>query len=287
LAATTAWHVRNSLRVIGLHLRLTSTLTALIEKAIRLELPLFQSFLVVQESGKLLVPDAQDVQTFIALRQKYFKDVFMHGSYWINVANIRMNRHYNLQRELKLAHQLEYSHIILHPGSAKGAQLKSEGIDAVARVLNKIFSKTPHIRIVLENGAHGNLTVGSDLEDFKTILEKLKFPDSISFCIDTAHAHSYGYDLSSMSAQEVFIDILEETIGIERIALLHLNDTKQIRGSKVDKHEIIGDGVIGDEALKQFVLNPRIAHIPLIMELPELSEEEEYKVLDKVRAWHK
>lgn len=274
------------MRPIGLHLRVTSSFTALIEKALRLKLDIFQFFLVHEETMRLYVPEHDDMQNFLKLRRAHFKNVYVHGSYWINLAGVSVTHHASLSRELRLAHSLECTDIILHAGSAKGGKNKREGIDAVARILNIILKEKFNIRIVLENSAHGRLTVGSDIEDFKIILEKLDDPDAISFCIDTAHAHSYGYDITTAALQDQFINLLESTIGIKRIALIHLNDTKQRRGSKIDKHEMIGDGVLGEQILKEFVLHPRINHIPLIMELPELPENTEFEIVEKVRSWH-
>jgi deoxyribonuclease-4 len=285
MAASAAWLVGYYVRLIGLHLRLTSNLTALIEKAIRLELPFFQCFLVHQHTKRLGRFDDEDVRTFLALR-KNFKDIYLHGSYWINLSSVRITHHRSLIRELKLAHQLDFTHIVLHGGSAKGGKNKREGIEALARSLNNILKSERTVTFVLENSAHGRLNIGGDLQDYKLLLERLDYPDSISFCIDTAHAHSYGYSLNTEQDQEKFIETLESTIGIERIVLLHLNDTLQKCSSKMDKHEVLGEGMIGDEWLRKFVMHPKLAHIPIIMELPEMSETQEFKILEKVRSWH-
>jgi apurinic endonuclease APN1 len=276
-----------TVRSIGLHLRLTSTLTALIEKALRLKLDIFQCFLVRQETMRLIDPQPEDAFKFLELRREHFQNFFVHGSYWVNLSGVSVPHHKSLARELRLARSLECTDIILHAGSAKGGKNKREGIEAAARVINAIHRENMKVRVVLENSAHGRMTVGSDFEDYKIILELLDDPNAVSFCVDTAHAHSYGYDITTPSAQAEFVDLLDATIGIHRIALIHLNDTNQRRGSKIDKHEIIGEGVLGDEALKQFVLNPRLKNIPLIMELPELPEDDELKIVDKVRNWHR
>lgn len=279
-------HVRVTLRHIGLHLRLTSTLSELIEKAVRLKLDLFQCFLVLQSSGRLIVPTNEDAQHFLTLRRQYFKDVILHGSYWINLASIYNTKHYSMDREIALAKKLAFNYIVLHAGSAKGGRNKYDGIDAVVRVLNTACVKDPDIHFVLENAAFGNLSVGGDIEDFALILKKLDRPEKLLFCIDTAHAHSYGYDVHSEAGQEQFIQLLATAIGIERIALLHLNDTKQIMGSKRDQHDILGQGLLGVEALRRFAMHPNLAHIPLLLELPDVPEEKETEILAIVRSWH-
>jgi len=135
-----------------------------------------------------------------------------------------------LRRELTLAKSLEFTHLVLHPGSAKGAREKSEGIDALARMLNRLLFYERDIKVILENTAHGNMSVGSDLQDFQQLLQKLDQPERISFCIDTSHAHAFGYDIMDKSAQASFVDLLDELVGLERIVLIHLNDTKEKRG---------------------------------------------------------
>ncbi len=270
---------------IGLHIRLTSTFTDLIEKAVRLNMPIFQCFFVSQETGELVIPNASDLERFLNLRRRYFKDVYVHGSYWINLANAFQKSHHSLHRELELAKKLEFTHMVLHPGAAKGVRTKREGIEVMARLLNAV-TKTEHdIKFVLENAAHSKMTIGGDLEDFKTLLPMLDYPEKIVFCIDTAHAHAYGYDLIDEQSRNNFIALLDATIGIDKIAVLHLNDTKEKRGTKMDRHAAIGTGILGDQVLKSFMFHPKLAKIPVIMEMPSMLEEEEVRVFEKVRRW--
>jgi len=274
------------LRETGLHLRLMTTLTDVVQKALRLELSFFQLFLVLQGTGTLVQPDDTDVQSFLTLRREHFKDMYVHGSYWINLAGVRFTKHHSLDRELALAKKLEFTHMVLHPGSAKGAKTKLEGIDAMAIALNKALRKEHTIKIVIENGAYGALSVGGDLQDFHILLQKLEYPEKVLFCIDTAHAHSFGYDLVDPASQDAFVKSLDDLIGIDRIALLHLNDTNEKRGSQNDRHEVVGQGALGDDVLKRFALHPRLIHIPLLMELPVLPDDQERAILEKVRSWH-
>ena len=163
--------------------------------------------------------------------------------------------------------------------------IRLEGIDALAIALNHLFKQERDIILVLENSCHGNLAVGSDIIDFKLLLEKIDKPERINFCIDTAHAYSFGYNIADSAEQEKFIQLLDTTIGIDRIKLIHLNDTLEQLGSRIDRHAIIGEGVIGKDALYHFAMHPQLCHIPLLLELPELTIEEELVVLNKVREW--
>lgn len=253
----------------------------------RLSVPLFQCFFIRQETGELIKFDDGDVKSFLTLRRQHFGDLYLHGSYWINLAGIKYTNHYCLKRELHMARWLEFTHIVLHPGAAKGARNRVEGIDAMARVINATMKHEHDIKIVIENGAHGNFSVGGDLHDFQQLLTKLDHPEKILFCIDTAHAHSYGYNIIDAQPRQEFIDLLSTTIGIQRIAVLHVNDTQERRGSRNDRHEVVGKGVLGDAVLRDFVMHPLLVDIPIIMELPVIEEDEEQALLNKVISWQK
>lgn len=258
----------------------------MIEKAVRLEIPIFQSFLLLQETGKLLPLHDDDVASYLAIRRAHFKDTYVHGSYRINLAGSNDADHFALRREIAMAKKLEFTHMVLHSGAATGVKDKREGIELMARLLNALVRYEHDIKIVLENAAHGNTVVGSDLDDFKLVRSLLDQPEKIFYCIDTAHAHSYGYPLHDAASRNAFIQAVDENVGIENVVLLHLNDTHEKIGSKKDRHAIVGEGVIGNDALKEWVVHPRLSRIPLIMELPEMDEEKEKNMLAKIRSWH-
>lgn len=273
------------MRNIGLHIRITGTLRDVLEKALRLQIPLFQCFLINQVSGDHVQPTDQEVAEFARLRKEHFATTYMHGSYWINLAGVHPMTKRAFNYELDLAKRLEFTHVIVHPGSAKGADDRLQGIDALARTLNTAFKHENSIRCMLENTAHGNMSVGGDLHDFGLLLEKLDHPEKVVFCVDTAHAYSYGYDIVDAAQREKFIDLLDETVGIDKVQLIHLNDTFEKLGSKMDRHQILGAGTIGLEPLKNFMMHPRLRHIPVLLELPVMSEEQEIEMLTMVRLW--
>ncbi len=270
-----------------MHIRIQSSIVQLLEKAELLQLPFFQCFFVRQETGKLVGVSAQEVRLFLDMRRLYFQDLFCHGSYWINLASLGNNGYLSFEREITLAKRLEFTHFLLHPGTAKGAMSKIQGIDALAVCLNEIIKKEQDITIVLENTCHGKLAVGSDILDFKLLLEKIDIPERIRFCIDTAHAHSFGYNIIDNQEQDDFIALLDATIGLQHIALIHLNDTTEKCGSRTDRHAIPGEGMIGMTALARFAQHPQLRTIPLLLELPEVSVEQEQLALQHIYDWEK
>ncbi|HSW74206.1 MAG TPA: TIM barrel protein, partial [Candidatus Limnocylindria bacterium] len=114
----------------------------------------------------------------------------------------------------------------------------------------------------------------------------LNHPEKIAYCIDTAHAYAYGYNLVDVTEREACIALLDTTLGIENIVLIHLNDTYEKLGSKLDKHQTLGQGSLGETALRAFSFHERLHAIPLLMELPVVSQEEEERNLALVRGWH-
>lgn len=275
------------MRLIGLHLRITDTLEALLQEALDLQMTTFQCFLLQQSDNRYVRLSAAQKESFLHMRHHYFKKIFLHGSYWINLSNrnAELNQ-YLLRREITLACDLGFNYLVLHSGSATGWATRQEGIDCIARVINKVLKKYPRIDIILENTAHGGNALGSDLVELQLIKQKIEYPERFSFCIDTAHAYAYGYPLKELHSTDLFIGMLNETVGLENITLLHLNDTKEEHGLKCDKHDILGHGNIGIDVLKKIALEERLSHVPLIMELPAVSTEDKKLVIATVKQWH-
>ncbi|MEX0672015.1 MAG: deoxyribonuclease IV [Candidatus Babeliales bacterium] len=268
---------------IGLHIRVTSTLSHVAQKAIRLNLPFFQCFLTGARGKKIVISD-NDKKQFLLIRDK-FSAMYLHGSYWINLCNFRNSHVELISSELDVARNLSFTHVVVHPGSAKYCSNKEVGIESIARSLNILTKRHEGLTIVLENTAHGKMTIGSDLHDFALLLQKLDRPESVSFCLDTAHAYSYGYDLVCPTAQQGFLDLVDATIGLNRVALIHLNDTKEELGRRIDCHHAPGTGNIGDTALYRFISFSGLQNVPIILELPVMEEQDEFTVLQKVRQW--
>lgn len=271
-------------RAVGLHLRLMTTIEDLLQKALRLDSPITQCFFVLQSTHKYIKVTEEDAAASLELA-KNFKSLYLHASYWVNLAGLTRNGWRPFMRELEFAKKFGFTHLIIHPGSATGCETKDEGIECLARALNKALETEHDIKIVLENGAHGNKTVGGDLQDFKKLRALLDQPEKIYFCIDTAHAHVFGYDVVTPEGQDSFLNLVRECIG-DQFILLHLNETAQMVGSKIDQHAAFGQGLIGNEALKRFMNHPLCKNVPIILEIPVMEhEEQEKELLSLVSSW--
>jgi deoxyribonuclease IV len=269
-------------RLVGLHLRASHSLHALMDKADALELPIFQCFLVDAITGRLLYLSAREKRD-IADRLKNYQRTYVHVSYHANAC--RPNGLMMLRRELVLAKALGFSAAVLHPGSGKWCGDRQQAMNVLVDTLNTVLSEqTSHMPIFLENSAHGKLSIGGDVTDFGYIMSCMKFPELVRLCIDTAHAYAYGYNVADSDEQEKFITLLTDVVGVNSLALLHLNDTTQQLGGCIDRHTILGQGHIGERALRTFAQHPVLAQVPIILELPQVDEQTEQAALHHART---
>lgn len=270
---------------VGLNLRLTTTLHDLVVQAHNLEIPFFQCFLTFADKGNYIQWNAQEYAHM--MRMKGPLQIYAHGSYRINLANhpFKSQSCYFLKKELELAQKFGCTHVVIHPGSFPEGQDHSQGIDNIAKNINLALKKGNLPTILLENVAFGHKTIGGNIEDLAQIRQKIDKPEKVQFCIDTAHAFSYGYNIADLSEQKKFINLLDELLTVEAISLIHLNDTKELLGTNRDRHDIPGNGNIGVTALKEFIADPRLHTIPVLLELPLLPEHEMRTIVELVKSW--
>lgn len=267
------------MRPIGLHMRIYDTLLDTFNAAHALGLTTFQCFLLHQVFKRHIVLDREEIQKINSMRH-LFDDLYIHAAYWINLCD-PTNRpsRFVFDKEFKMAKRLQCTHYVLHAGFVTHESQKIAGIDCLVSILDETLRHEHELKIVLENTAHGMCSIGSDIEDLRIIKSKLTHPEKIMFCIDTAHAHVFGYDIIEHSAQDRFIEYICNALGQESLALIHLNDTKEKRGSRHDQHAMLGQGVIGVDALRRFALHKHLRTVPVIFELPPLTMQEQKDVL--------
>lgn len=268
-------------RLVGLHIRYHQSPFELFEHAERLNIRTAQLFMH-DETGRAAHLNDDSRKQFKKQRAATFDLLFAHGSYAINCADPRRIRHPILEHDIQLANSLGCTHLIVHAGSAPTLE---SGIDALARLINTFNKQQFDLKFVLENTAFKHPSIGSDIAHFSSLLEKIDKPEKILFCIDTAHAYAAGYDIASK--MDDFILLLSKKIGIDHIALIHLNDTSVACASHIDLHAQLGHGLIGINALHRFATHNHLAPIPLILELPIVSASDEQQAIDLVKSWNK
>ena len=268
---------------IGAHLRINDSFMNVLKQTDELGLDVVQFFVskAIEKKTNYLSPSSAEKEFLQQIMSKNNTQVFIHASYWINAASGR-DLAYNaskslLRKEISIAKALGVKHIVLHPGTANGfspdlplEEIKKLGIQRIAALLNEVLKNETTVTILLENTAHGRNAIGSDLEDFAQIRKLLEDPEKVFFCLDTAHAHAYGYDVSNL---ESFFKIVENLLGIDLIKLIHLNDIDGEQGAKQDKHTLPGEGKLGLDLLHKIAHFSALSHIPKVIELPTSSSE--------------
>jgi len=200
--------------------------------------------------------------------------VVAHAGYLINLGVEGTENHgkslQSLSDEMLRCEQLGIRSLVLHPGShlGKGA---IEGIGCVVRNLDRLHAEHPElkVRITLETTAGQGASLGARFEEIAAILAGVKETRRLEVCLDTAHAFAAGYDLSAPNGAEKTFAEFDKVIGLQRLALLHLNDSKSSLGSRVDRHENLGKGKIGLEAFRWMMCSPSLATVPKILETPK------------------
>ena len=203
-----------------------------------------------------------------------FACVFGHAGYLINLgAPPSENRDRSIEsliQEIQLATQLGLPFLVLHPGAHLGTG-EDAGIRQIAAGLDAVFAATKKspVRIALENTAGQGTCLGNRIEHLAAIFERVKKPERLGVCLDTAHFFAAGYDLRTPKGWNAAIREVASLIGLEQVLAFHLNDSKTGLGSHVDRHEHIGKGKLGKEAFRLIVNDPRFKDHPGCLETPK------------------
>lgn len=274
------------MNTIGLHLRVTDSITECLKLAIEFDLPCFQCFFIHQPTKQYITLNQSIIDEFLQLKQEYNKPIFAHLSYWMNLARPRLlGDMKRLRHEVSVAQRLGINHLVMHPGYISEGISRQKSLSLIVKRLNSLLKTEKSCTILLENVASGEHGIGSSIEELALIRARSDFPERIQFCIDTAHAYTYGYELTSTQHREEFITLLDEQLGLENIKLLHLNDTLDECGSKKDRHAIVGQGQLGKQTLTQFIKHDQLCFIPAVLELPPLDPQQQLAIIKEVNTW--
>ncbi|MEA3210786.1 MAG: deoxyribonuclease [Chthoniobacter sp.] len=218
------------------------------------------------------------------------RSVFAHSGYMINLAAanpafLEKSRR-ALREELLRADQLDLPFLVLHPGAHMGAGVEA-GLQKVIASLDAVLAEIPQVktRIALENTAGQGSSLGCEFAHLAAILANVREPGRLCVCLDTAHLFASGYDISTVAGAEKVFREFDRIVGRKHLAALHLNDSKTGLGSRVDRHEHIGQGRIGLEAFRYIMTAPRFAKIPKVLETPKGKEmKEDLENLARLRS---
>jgi deoxyribonuclease IV len=239
-----------------------------------------------QWKGKTMTED--DVALFTRLRN--VRPILTHASYLINLATTNEEVYRKsieaMADELDRAERLGIHAVVLHPGAHLGAGV-DHGVDQVARSLDRIHALLPGHKVVtlLETAAGQGSCLGCTFEELGRIIDLVDDRKRVGICVDTCHIFAAGYDIRTRRGWERTADEIETHVGIARVGAFHLNDSKRPLGSRVDRHENIGEGEIGVEGFRHVLTDARFRRIPKLLETPkEIEHESDRKNLATLRS---
>jgi deoxyribonuclease-4 len=230
-----------------------------------------------------------EADAFIAYAAREgIETISIHASYLINLAGSaepfatqsREGLIIEMQRAPSYGATLVNTHIGSHRGVGADVGLRR----IVESVRTILAASPPTVRLVLENSSGGGDLLGSTIEELAAILEGVgSDAERLAFCLDTAHLWGAGYDISAADGAVAVVDRFEELIGLDRLPMVHLNDSRSVFGSRTDRHEHVGAGQIGAEGLGALLRDPRLAVTTFIMETP--GTDEGWDAVNLRRAW--
>lgn len=208
------------------------------------------------------------------MKENGISDIVVHAPYIINIANTVKLDTFELGvefliKEIERTEAIGAKQIVLHPGAHVGAGVE-KGIKQIIKGLNEVIRKDQTVQIALETMAGKGTEIGRSFDELAKIMDGVTHNEKLSVCLDTCHIHDAGYNV-----KEGFDETLEEfdkIIGIERIKVVHVNDSKNEQGAQKDRHENIGFGHIGFEALHYVVYHKAFEQLPKILETPYVGE---------------
>ena len=219
--------------------------------------------------------EREEIRAFLEHRQRgELLSIFAHANYLINLAATNPQFHANsiraLSEELTRADQLELPFLVLHPGAHLGAG-EEAGLEKIVESINRVFRKIPKVktRIALETTAGQGSCLGHRFEQLAYIIDNVREPERFCVCLDTAHIFAAGYDIGSEAGNKKTFREFDRLIGLNRLAAIHVNDSKTPLGSRVDRHQHIGKGQIGLAAFQFIMRDRRFKKIPKVLETPK------------------
>ena len=256
--------------LIGCHLSAAKGYYSMGKDALTAGANTFQFFTRNPRGGAARAYDPEDGAALLALmRENSFGPIVAHAPYTLNVCSadekVREFGDRVLAEDLARMENWPGNYYNLHPGSHSG-QGAEEGIRLIADALNAVLTPETRTTVLLETMAGKGTEVGRSFEELREILDRIELSEKMGVCLDTCHIFDAGYNLAA--DPEGVLAEFNRVIGLSRLRAVHLNDSKNPAGSRKDRHELLGEGQIGFEALTRFAEMPAIRSLPLILETP-------------------
>ena len=255
---------------IGCHLSASKGYTNMANEAISIGANTFQFFTRNPRGGQAKEIDENDINNFLSIAKEHdFGKILAHAPYTINVCSADEKiRRFGIDTMKDDLRRLEYTPgnmYNFHPGSHVN-QGVDVGIDYIIKALNEILYKEQSTTVLLETMAGKGSEVGRTFEEIKRIIDGVDLSEKLGVCLDTCHVYDAGYDI--VNDLDGVLEEFDRIIGLDRLHAIHLNDSKNPFKSHKDRHEKIGEGEIGFEAIKRIINHPKLRNIPFFLETP-------------------
>ena len=213
------------------------------------------------------------------MEENGISDIVVHAPYIINIANTKKIETFDLgvrflRNEIDRTAAIGAKQIVLHPGAHVGAGAE-KGIDRIIEGLNEVLEKEKDVQIALETMAGKGTEIGRSFDEIAKIIDGVTHNEKLSVCLDTCHIHDAGYDI--VNDFDGVLNEFDKIIGVDRIKVIHVNDSKNERAAHKDRHENIGFGYIGFDALHYVITHPQFKDLPKILETPYVGEDKKNK----------
>lgn len=273
---------------IGSHISASKGYEAMGKQAIKLGANTFAFFTRNPRGGKAKEINPTDVEKFLALAKEHdFGKLVAHAPYTMNACaakeDIRRFAREMLEDDLKRMEFMPGNYYNFHPGSHVGQGVDT-GIDLIAGLLNEVLKPEQTTTVLLETMAGKGSEVGRNFEELQAILEQVTLREKMGVCLDTCHVWDGGYDI--VNDLDGVLEEFDRIIGLEHLKAIHMNDSMNPLGSHKDRHEKIGQGQIGLEAMERIINHPKLQGRPVILETPN-DDEGWAKEIAMLRNLHK
>jgi len=278
---------------IGVHLGTAGGASNAVERAKEIGANTFQIFSSSPRMWRAPKVDPKQAERMRELRKKLdVGPLVIHTSYLVNVCSqsseIREKSIGAFRGEIERALTFGAEYLVLHPGSWKGLT-RDEGLklaaDSIERAINGLPWQGTGFHILIENTAGAEFSLGGSFEQVAELVERLRSHAPVAVCLDTCHTHVAGYDLLTAEGYAETMNRVAATVTFDAVRVWHCNDAKAARGSKLDRHEHIGEGMMGVEPFRLLLNDPRFEHCAFIAETPvdeEGDEERNVRVLKRL-----
>ncbi len=259
---------------IGCHLSSSKGFLHMGKEAVSIGGNTFQFFTRNPRGSKAKAIDPADAQALCQYMKEYdFAVILAHAPYTLNACSDKAEtREFAWQTMKDDLERMEYTPGNLynfHPGSHVGQGIEN-GIEYISQMLNDILKPQQTTTVLLETMAGKGTEVGGKFEELRAIIDKVELKDHLGVCLDTCHIYDAGYDV--VNHLDDVLDEFDQVIGLERLKAIHLNDSKNPFASHKDRHEKIGEGSIGLDAMERIINHPKLRNLPFFLETPnELS----------------